>query len=496
VTATCCASPGKPLHLDLGGGSHASSSQAAQGGFGELGGSSGGPAHGTAPAGASGGVGPGALGSGTAGLAAVGSSGSAGGPTTSSGAGAGGGGPATVKLGVVVADAADSSVVSAFGLKGEAVGDPQAEAQAIIGALNAEGGIGGHRIVPVYYPTNIDSGTYSGQAQATCTAFTEDSHVAAVIGVGVDIVDLVSCLAQHNTPVIATPWVLGAIGLMDHVDMQQYAGSLYWPNQLDPDAYTTIVDNMVSSGFLGHGDKIGLVRTDTPDTQRITDDIIEPRLAAHGLSLTDDAVITVNNSVADIGGPAAQISNAVLRFNTDGVNRVFFLGGTSSGPFFFMPEANSQGYRPRYFLTSWDMPYFDAANVPDSQLAGAQGVGWEPGLDVDLSHEPPPSAATTQCLNLMHTAGLAITDPDIEGVMTGFCDAFTLLREGLVGTTSLTPATLRAGIANLTTFPTAETFTEGFAPGRVAGVTSFRDLTFESGCQCFQYTSGPISVGS
>jgi hypothetical protein len=465
---------------------------------------------GSGPAGSGAASGPsdvGAVAGGGAGVGAAGGTGStgngtarpsAGGARTQPAAGVSAQTPVTateIKIGVITSSQNNNSVVSAFGLKGEGIGDTQAEAKAVIDSINAGGGVAGRRIVPVFVSNDITSGTYSGQAQANCTSFTEDNKVFAVVGAGVEIPGLATCLAKHGVPIIPTPWVLGAIGLMDHPQMDSYAGFLKWPNQLDPDNYRGIIDRLVATGYFTASSRIGLMRSDTDATKRISDQVIKPALAAHGLKLTDEAASTPNDSVSGIGEPASQIASAVLKFRTDFVDRVMFLGGTSSGAFFFMPQAESQGYRPRYFLTSWDMPYFLSANVPKAQFNGAVAIGWETGVDVDAAHEPPPNPAKAQCLDLMHRAGQTITDPDVEAFMTGYCDAFQLLRAALAGANTVTPQALAAGVDRLgASFQPAQTFSVRFGPGRQAGVSSYRDLLFDGGCGCFVY-GGSVDIG-
>ena len=43
--------------------------------------------------------------------------------------------------------------------------------------------------------------------------------------------------------------VIGALGLMDHPQMDSYGGLLKWSNQLDPNNYKGIVDRLVAKGF-------------------------------------------------------------------------------------------------------------------------------------------------------------------------------------------------------------------------------------------------------
>src|SRR3954470_1804810 len=181
----------------------------------------------------------GAAGSGAGGAATSGAGGAAASRAASGTAAAKGAtGPAAqaavtateIKIGVITSSKGNSAVIGNLGLKGQSIGDTEAEAKVAIDMVNAAGGVAGRKIVPVFKSNDINSGTYSGQAQSNCSAFTEDTKVFAVVGAGVDIPGLATCLAKAKIPIIPTPWVIGAIGLMDHKQMDSYGGLLKWSN--------------------------------------------------------------------------------------------------------------------------------------------------------------------------------------------------------------------------------------------------------------------------
>jgi len=469
-------------------------------------------------AGSGSGSGPGTgTGSGSGGSGAASGLGSVSGPGSGSGAGLSGGGPSgpsasgggpapgagsvtgslspNLKIGVVLMNY--GAVGSTFGVKGLSTGSTKAQAQAVVDALNAQGGIAGHKIVPVYVTVDITNGTYSGQAQATCATLTEDNPVFAVVGASIDIFTLAACLGQHHTPLIPSPWVAASIGFMDDQAARQYSPYLYWPNLFNPAGYSVAVDKWVSDGFLTPASRIGIMRADQPPQQRVDDNVVRPRLAAHGLKVTDEVAVQVNNSVSDLGGPSAQASNAVLRFRSEGVDRVLWIPeGTGGEAFFFMPEAENQGYHPKYGVTSFLAPYFLEANEPATQLAGSEGIGWQPTVDTDPQHDPGPTPGRAACADIMHRAGQAFADRGVENAAYSFCESFFFLRAALAGTTSPTPAALQAGSDALgATFPSVLTFGERFGPGRLAPVSAVRQLRFDNGCACYQYFGPVLNAG-
>lgn len=400
----------------------------------------------------------------------------------------------TVKIGVVLMNY--GNVAQAVGAKAVSQVASKEMAQPVIDSVNAEGGLAGRKIVPVYLTNDITQGEYSTQAQTICTTLTEDNPVFAVVGSGVDPDPLAACLAKHKTPFIPSPWLAVSVGFMDEQQMGQYAPYIHWPNMLDPRQHTVAVDRWVANKFLTASNRIGLIRTDAPAFARVADGSLKPRLASHGLHLTDEVAIPLNNSVADVSGPASQEANTVLRFRSQNIDRVLFVAPTGGGAFFFMPAAENQGYRPKYGLTSFEQPYFLASNESASQLSGAQGIGWQPSVDTDPQHDPGPTPGRAACVSIMKKAGLPFGDRSGENAMYGFCESFFYLRAALAGTSTLSAASLQAGADRLgTSFPSVLTFGERFAPGRRAAVSAVRDLHYDDGCSCFVYSGPSIPVG-
>jgi hypothetical protein len=62
------------------------------------------------------------------------------------------------------------------------------------------------------------------------------------------------------------------------------------------------------------------------------------------------------------------------------------------------------------------------------------------------------------------------------------------LRAAFTGSRDVTPEAFAAGVDRLgTSFEPAQTFSARFGPGRHAGVSSYRDLSFDDGCGCYVY---------
>jgi len=133
-----------------------------------------------------------------------------------------------------------------------------------------------------------------------------------------------------------------------------------------------------AADFFGTSARVALVRYDSPIDATFAEGVVKPRLAAHGLKVSDEAIISQPSSASEAGDTTAQISDAVLRFRTEGIDHVLFVPTGGVLPFLWMPAAQAQGYAPRYALNSLDIPRFIAGNAPQQQLHGALGIGWMP----------------------------------------------------------------------------------------------------------------------
>lgn len=395
----------------------------------------------------------------------------------------------TVKIGIQLLKSFDAS---SFGATGSNAGDTHGQAEAVLRYINGHGGIGGHRVEFVYHSTDIVSESFDEQSQRACATFAQDNHVLAAVTMHTGSVALATCLARHGVALIAEHRET-----YDQPDFAAMPDSLYLPNRMSASRWGTLyADAAVETKFLAKGTKLGLLRFDAPRFARISNTIVKPRLAHHGVPVVDEIAITTPAGSAGLGEVAAQLSSAVLRLRSEGVDRIMFIDYSGLLPYFFMPEAESQKYRPRYALTSIDIPHFLEVNVPPAQLAGAVGVGWLPTEDVDFPQDPAGNAPKALCLDLMRQAGQQLPERTTETLALGYCDGIMFLRDALGGGQSASLAALRAGVDALATrYVSPMTFTTAFAPARHDGAASYRLLAFQGQCSCFKYEGGIREAG-
>jgi hypothetical protein len=229
---------------------------------------------------------------------------------------------------------------------------------------------------------------------------------------------------------------------------------------------------------------------DTPSYRRTLDEVITPSLARIRQPVSDVYAFPIPGSTAGISGSAAQAQNAILKFRGEGIDHVLFVDSAAALPFLWMPEAESQGYRPRYALSSGDLPTIVEQNAPPAQLAGTVAVGYSRTRDiVNQSFNDTP--AIRQCMEALKAAG--VTSPAI-GYVEG-CDPFFFLQAAVNTASVVSVGGMRAAADHLgASFQLGDPPATFFRPDNYDGVAAYRELQYRNACNCFQYTSGPIAM--
>ena len=245
--------------------------------------------------------------------------------------------------------------------------DQRAQIQAMIDDLNKRGGIGGKRVEMIFHFVDVTQGTAESRGQQSCEFFTTDHEIFALVMEANHNQAMSRCMAQRKTPVID---VSSTVLPVDQKDLDEHAPYLYLPLHVNVSRLGATIDAMAQQGFLGKDAKVGLLRYDYPTHVRARDQAIVPALARHGVRLTDDFAFTVVREVSDLGAAGSQAANAVLRFKAEGVNRVLFLPSGWVILTVFPPAAESQGFRPRYGVDSWESPDYLLNNAAGRTARG------------------------------------------------------------------------------------------------------------------------------
>ena len=188
---------------------------------------------------------------------------------------------------------------------------------AFIDDINAKGGINGRKIVPVFKeicPLNASG------AVASCTSFTDDEHVFAVIGSMYDPTgDAQLCITKQHKTLLITD------GVTQEMIDKSPPGTLLTPN-ITPDRQLKVVMSLVKSRhILDH--KIVAVLTETTATPRVKS-VVEPTLAAIGVKQGDEAVLSISG--ADTTAAQQQLDSFIEKWKTEHVNALILVGSAAS----------------------------------------------------------------------------------------------------------------------------------------------------------------------
>jgi ABC-type branched-subunit amino acid transport system substrate-binding protein len=419
--------------------------------------------------------------------------------TSSSSGGAGPGLPSSgrgydaghVYLGFPTNNDVNSAAPSGIGATN--FGDQPTIIKSVVADINRRGGILGRTVVPVFHdiPTANLQSDPSGQAQATCTALTQDAHVVAVVNIvaSIDLPTFYSCLAKADTPLISAGFV--------PADDQMFSGYAPYLYKLTAASFTRLtplwLSRLTAMGYFHGWDttngapasapaKVGLLYPSVQPQQRIFADI-KRRLSASGITVARE----YQYDISSLDHESASMSNAVLQMRNAGVTHIL---SSEADVLLFMTAADSQHYRPRYALTSYHAAAAQLqGTVPASQLVGSMGIGWLPASDVDAAHNPGPvSSGETSCRRLMHNAGQDTSSAGVATVAFAVCDAVRLIAAGINTSKNPGSAGLHTGLSAIgPAFAAALTWRNGLVSTRYDMPGGVRDFTYTNGA--FSYRS-------
>ena len=391
----------------------------------------------------------------------------------------------TVKLGVEYISTAElGAFADAAGVKAVGQTDMLQAYQAAAAAVNKAGGVAGGRRLVIVPRQRSASESNSNAAQTTCAAFTEDNRVLLANLFHSMSTSAVPCLTSRGVVAVGGAAVEGG----SQRDFEHFGGRYVSPGTVDTvTAAKAYVEALIRQGFLTRSSKIGLLWFDFADFAEAKDKGLVPALKQGGLALTNDFRATYNGSASDLGSIATQMQNAALKFRSQGIDRVLTLDYQGTLQYFFMTNAENQGYRPKYGLATWSDAEFLRANGSAAQLAGSTGIGWMPAYDLEV-RQLPVDDPKRRCLAAMKAAGVpALAAQTDTLIQLRACEEVFFVQKLLSTATDLTPRGLTAAAAALGSQPSYVGFADRFSPSKLWGGSAYRDLAFDSSCSCFSY---------
>ncbi len=396
-----------------------------------------------------------------------------------------------LSVGVVLTS---TSNASQFGVS---LGNTYSERQiddAIVAAMNAQGGIAGRRIAPVYASTDTGSSNWETDFAAACATFTQDHKVVAVLGYAFTYSkSFERCLATRKIPHLNT-----GFNVPGRTELAKY------PLQTSLDVPTIDrrgllkLTGAAADGVLTPKNKIGLLTETCPGTPESLQQTFLPEVKKLGLTVARTVTISCPSGAADASGALAPLQNAVLQFNSAGVDRVIF-HASSEGPalLLFALAAQSQGYHPQYVVSSLANLESLRANIPAAQAKAVHGYGWMPTQDVPPRFYPAQNALQKRCLALLRSRQIKPASGPDYYYAYNFCEAVFVYEKALLGNgANADGAAVNAAVKGLGTSFASLTNEGGslFAPGQYDAPRSMRHLVYTDGCSCFAYTGPTRSI--
>jgi ABC-type branched-subunit amino acid transport system substrate-binding protein len=384
----------------------------------------------------------------------------------------------------------NAALAAGFGKKGSTA-TWEGSDEALIRYFNKHGGIAGRQIKAVAYTVEATSTSYSTEVQAACSRFTQDYKVDVVlttVGTG-SFESLESCLSKARIVNLEA----FDQGSTDAATFAKYP-TLFTVGSPNVDsAITATLRGLTGTGYLSKKNKIGLLVEACPYNIRAYERSYAPLIKKLGYSVSRRDLQCVNGA-ADLGSFAQQVSTAVLPFRSEGIDRVSFISDFESlGVLAFSDQAQSQGWKPGYALTSAAHTGAYQPQLSQPQLPQMVGVGNLP--NVDLTSRGTPTGTVARCRSILASEGITGSAPADYSIMDTACDIWWLLEDGLIKS--------RGHTDDLALVPALNALGGAHRSASVLGGTTVYDAAhrdgwplsavyaYQAACTCFRYTTTP-----
>lgn len=395
-----------------------------------------------------------------------------------------------LKIGVLYPD--NGAANAALGVTTNAASSPKAIMDALVAALNRDGGLAGRKLTVDYYPLDATSSDYSTQANAACAHFTQDIPVPVVLDLALgNRYGMATCLARHGVADFGQ-------GTTD-TDNDNAVGLFASPDWMTSSRrYPAVVTGLHATGYLTSSNKIGVLLENCPYLQRAYKQAVLPEISRLGLKLVDTEGINCTTGFSSAGPAASDIQSAVLHFRSNGADRLLIVSDYEQVALLLLANnADSQAWHPGYMLSSAAQTEVMRANIPSGQWPQLHGIGWSPGLDIDTPRQALPPASQ-HCLDLIKRGGVTVSGWQNTYVATTECSVVFFLQAALQGSGgNANGSALIAAVEALGTSYVSPGIVEGstfFGSSRRDGPAAVAPFAYLAACRCLTYTGHPVKV--
>ena len=350
---------------------------------------------------------------------------------------------------------------------------------------NKHGGFAGRVLKPIFFAYNATDGSDT-QDQSACAYWTQDNKVFVIDGVFGAI--LQSCAEKAHAVAFG--------GAATAAEYKKY------PHLIDPIAIRLdrLARLTVNGLYRAHyfAGKLGMVTWDDPSYREVMKGSYLPTLAKLGVKVTDTSYIYVPQEIQALGDMTANVSSAVAKFKSEGIDHVIIqdgpagvFGGTGL-TLEWMDQAKSQRYYPRYGQNTGNSPGWDV--LPSDQMDHAIAIDhadYDKKFDVGWHT----NAEREKCFKIEADAGYPVNSSNLnDEVAAGeSCDTVFFLQRVLNGGISLitNDSFISAAEQLGTSFHSAVVYGSKLVPGRRDGGGMMRSEEYFDSCKCLKFISSP-----
>lgn len=375
-----------------------------------------------------------------------------------------------------------------FGGSGEDNTDQRGYMQAAADYMNAHGGLGGHKIQMLYYPAQIAGAkSYATSLQEYCAMMTQDNHVVAGVIANITVNnDAAECLNKKKAMYVTDGGYFKTTADWSRIPY------MVSPTEIDTDMLgRKMADFTVEKGAAKKGDTVGVLAYDSAPYHSAVVQFTN-RAKALGLKVVSSE-IHYATSTPDLANSIAQIQSAELAMKARGVTTVVSLctGGCMG---YFLKNAESQEYYPRYVFKSIDTVAGAPAAATGKQLKGAIALGWQPIVDVDI-YKDPAQFNKDATFNTCKAIEKAKSTPDYVTytIALRVCESLLLVQSAAKGYrgSDITGTTLLQGLGQLgSSISSGGTWSTKFTPTKHWAPNGYRSMHYEYNLEKFVYDSG------
>ena len=413
--------------------------------------------------------------------------------------------PGHIQVGILYSLPAGAGF-AAIGASGLNNGDEKGMAQIVVNDANAHGGLGGRIIDPIYYGINANPGgqPIPTQEQEACATFAQDHHVSLMFG-DTEPGPLMTCMKSHSIPIIEEGTNGGFLASTFVANPMVFALGMF---NLDRRAKVQVAELVQEKYFSGWNTttgaagplptKVAILTYDQPDFAASAENSLASAIAAAGYGHPSVTKIAYHDSYGQLSDDQTQVASAILQFKAQGITHLFIWDDNGIATLFFMEQAQSQGYHPRYAInTGNNMRLLTEKNlVSTQQVHGAIGIGWFPSFDskaqapVNSPMSNPPRVA---CDKLMQAHGGTVGGETLPTAMA-YCAEMTAVKRVFDGDPTATTADVEKAIAAFgSTFVNTETAATYLSATRRDGLSGYFPYGYKESCSCMDYLGPMVS---